>query len=91
DRSLRRLMALSIRVEMSGGAAMVGFVLMLESGFLAMLVAGSAMVLDDTLATPSFLLFLVLAQRFYGPLAEVAGMLAQSAYIDRCLARVRAL
>jgi ATP-binding cassette subfamily B protein len=91
DRSLRRLMTLSIRVEMSGGAALVGFVLMLESGFLAMLVAGSAMVLDGTLATPSFLLFLVLAQRFYGPLAEVAGMLAQSAYIDRCLARVRAL
>ncbi len=91
DAALRRLMALSIRLEISGGLALVGFVLMLECGFLAMLVAGSAMMVDGTIAAPAFLLFLVLAHRFYGPLAEVAGMLAQSAYIARCLVRVRAL
>ncbi len=87
--TLKALRNTSIRLETFGGLAIFVFATVLETGILAVIGAGILFLTTGTLEPAALLLFLVLTQRFYGPMTEAAMNLAESHFLARSVERIR--
>jgi ABC-type multidrug transport system, ATPase and permease components len=82
---------IATRLEAWGGIAVVGFAVTLELGFVALLVAGTYLVLGGDVERAVFLMAMVLSQKFYAPMTRAAMLLAEGSYLSRAFEKVKAV
>ncbi|SDE51515.1 ABC transporter ATP-binding protein [Rhodospira trueperi] len=82
---------ISSRLEAWGGASVVGFAVILELGFAALLAAGTYLVLGGEVERAAFLMAMVLAQKFYAPMTRAGMLMAEGDYLGRAVDKVKAV
>ncbi|AKU20512.1 ABC transporter ATP-binding protein [Massilia sp. NR 4-1] len=89
--ALRRLRALSIRVEVVAGICAIGFSVLLELGFVLLVARAFQLQMAGGLAHATLVMFLVLSHRFYAMMNESAVLMAQLAFYGKSFERIAAL
>ncbi len=91
DQALKRLRSVSIRLETYGSLAFYSFVIVLETGFLLLVLFGANSVRDGEVAAPAFLMAMLLCQRLYSYLTDATSSFATVSYMGQGVARIRAV
>ncbi len=91
DESMRRLRDDSIRLEAAAGAPVMLYVIILELGFVGLLVVGANRLAAGSLAIPVFVLFLVIGYKFFEPLINFGVFLSEMRYMNIAAGRIAAV
>ncbi|SDH40382.1 ABC transporter ATP-binding protein [Roseospirillum parvum] len=91
EAAMRDFRRAALRLEATGGLAVIGFAVALELGFVALLGLGTYLLLGGGIAGAAFLTVVVLAQKFYAPMTQTAMLVAEAAFLSRAYQRVRAV
>lgn len=91
EKSLKNLMKSSFSLEFIVGIVTVGISLVLQLGLPLTVLAGVYLFLGGTLDIFTFLIFLIVASRIYGPLTTVLTMISEYFFLEPSLKRLAAL
>ncbi|MCY9513124.1 ABC transporter ATP-binding protein [Paenibacillus apiarius] len=91
DNAMARLRDDSIRVEAMTSPVVMLFSIVLELGFVFLLLAGCYLLEGGVLDTASFLIFLVVSMKFYQPLRSAGAALTQMRYMASAGERIRGI
>lgn len=81
----------SIRTQTGITPVIVGFLAVLELGFAAIVLLGSAMYLAGSISLPVLLVFLVLGLVLYGPITELGELMAYRRIVQNSMRKVNEL
>ena len=87
--SLDEQRRLSVALEIYGGFSMMVLAVVLEMGFIALLIVGALAMLGGELTAASYLMGMVLSQKFYAPLNRAIFLLVDVEYLQLALKRVQ--
>jgi ATP-binding cassette subfamily B protein len=88
DNILKRVRRESLIFEASCGPFVLVYMLILEIGFIAILLLGIRFVFNGSLVIPAFLMFLIVGNRFYDVLQNVGAFLAEMRYLKMSTNRI---
>jgi ATP-binding cassette subfamily B protein len=88
DEAMRRLRDDSIRLEAVAGAPVMLYVIILELGFVGLLVFGARLFATGELTTPVFVLFLVIGYKFFEPLINFGIFTSEMRYMQIAANRI---
>lgn len=91
ERQLTRFEAEQMKTELAPAPAILAFAFLLQVGFAATAIIGAYMVTRGSIAASSFLLFLIIALRFYGAIMDLGLNLAELRFARDTLQRIRKL
>ncbi|ABC20993.1 ABC transporter ATP-binding protein [Rhodospirillum rubrum] len=81
----------SVALEIQGGLGIMAMAVVLEMGFIALLMVGAFAMLGGALSPASYLMAMVLAQKFYAPITRSLMLLVDIKYLSLALKRVQTL
>jgi len=87
--SLKAQRDLSIKLELLGGVGFMLFAIILEFGFIALLVTGAYAILGGQINPSTYLMAMVLSQKFYAPITRVTMLLVDYKYLDIAYAQIK--
>ncbi len=88
DNTLKKLRKDSIMLEATAAPLVLTYMLILESGFIVVLLLGAHFLFVESLTVPVFLMFLIIGNRFYDALQHVGGFLSEMRYMKISADRV---
>ncbi|MCE5173058.1 ABC transporter ATP-binding protein/permease [Paenibacillus profundus] len=91
DSAMAQLRDDSIRVEAMTSPVVMLFSIVLDLGFVFLLLIGSYLLEGGTLDTAAFLIFLVVSMKFYQPLRSAGAALTQMRYMASAGERIRGI
>ena len=89
--SLDEQRRLSVKLEVYGGFSMMVLAVVLEMGFVALLIVGALAMIGGELTAAAYLMAMVLSQKFYAPLNRAMFLLVDAKYLHLSLKRVQAV
>ena len=91
EEALKDLMKSSILLEFVAGVITVGITMFLQMGLPLTVLVGVYLILGGTLEIFTFLIFLIVASRIYGPLTTILTMISEYIFMEQSLKRLAAL
>jgi ATP-binding cassette subfamily B protein len=91
DATMRRLRDDSIRLEAVAGAPVMCYVVILELGFVGLLVYGAQLYAAGGITAPVFVLFLVVGYKFFEPLINFGVFVSEMRYMNIAAGRIAAV
>jgi len=91
EQSLDTQRRLSIKLEILGGMGIAIFAIVLEAGFTSLLVAGTYGLLGGQLTPSTFLMGMILSQKFFTPFTRAAFLLVDLKYLSLAMGRINAI
>lgn len=88
DRTMRQLCSDSIKLEAAAGGPVLVYMAILELGFVALLVAGVHLFLDNQILLQVLLMFLVLGYKFFEPLINFGTFISGMRYMNLAASRI---
>lgn len=89
--AMHTLRSLSIRIEIIAGLLAIGFSVLLEFGFLALLACSVYLAVQGELSQALLIMMLIMGHRFFSMMSESATLLAQLAFYEKSFERIQAL
>ena len=91
ERQLEQFEAAQMKTELAPAPAILAFAFLLQIGLAVTAILGAYMFTRGSIAAPSFLLFLVIALRFYGSIMDLGLNLAELRFARATLQQIRGL
>ena len=88
EKAFKKLRDDSIKVEAAAGGPVVGYLTILETGFIGLLLLGVYLLFGGTLTIPVLIMFLVIGYRFYDPLQQVGMFATEMRYMNISAERI---
>ncbi len=85
EKSLDEQRKLSIKLEINGGLTFVLFAMVLELSFIGLLIVGAYGILGGHISATTYLMGMILAQKFFAPLTRAALLLVDLKYLELAL------
>lgn len=90
-KSLDAQRKLSIRLEINGGLTFVLFAMVLELSFIALLIVGAYGMLGGHITASTYLMGMILSQKFFAPLTRAVLLLVDLKYLELALKPVNVI
>lgn len=82
---------LSIKLEVQGGMTIAVFAIVLEAGFVSLLVVGAYGMLGGALTPSAYLMGLVLSQKFFAPFTKAVFLLIDVKYLSLAMKHIQTI
>lgn len=89
ESTLKAQRNLAIKLEVLGGLAIMLFAIVLEIGFIAILVVGAYAMLGGELSAPVYLMGMVISQKYFAPFTRAGFLLVDIKYLELAYARIK--
>jgi ATP-binding cassette subfamily B protein len=88
EKAFKKLRDDSIKIEAAAGGPVVGYVTILEIGFIGLLLLGVYLFFGGQITIPVLIMFLVIGYRFYDPLQHVGMFATEMRYMNISAERI---
>ena len=91
EKAFKKLRDDSIKLEAAAGVPVVGYLTILEMGFIGLLLLGVYLLFGGQITIPVLIMFLVIGYRFYDPLQHVGMFATEMRYMNISAERITAV
>jgi len=88
EKAFKKLRDDSIKLEAGAGGPVLGYLAILEMGFIGLLLLGAYLLFGGQLTIPVLIMFLVIGYRFYEPLQNVGMFITEMRYMNISAERI---